>query len=638
MLIVKSPDQTNVNRPRDGVTVRRRWLLSGEPQDRLRVLGAAALMLGVCGSSASAQQAIDGRAQSVDHRPVVTQPLTDPEPLNSAAAETSATAGNRAAAGNNAAPPGEAAESSDAAPQRDAESSMQLAPPANEAHLLFLGRREHQQPENGPQKHELAAAAQPTSDKSRLIVAAESLTSRRDYRTQAYSVGQQQPYVPASQQVNSNPPPNTPSVAQLFEAWTTTGRKQIRQAGTEATATEVTAVEVAATEAAATEVPARSQNDSASPSLPDPAGVSAESIVSTSNGYFRTTTANSRRADAQQQLARAMHEYSVHAWASSEQSAWQALRIAAESVDLANSAGAVPCRDAQSALEDARQAIREATHFSGCYGDTDPEAIARLVQSHRTPVLHGQSLQNMTASEATDRYLNEARIKLSSIAANSVEAAQAMDLLAAVYLSRGDAATLPSSTALCLRRAALQGQPENPHLAAQLGLHLAAMDLLEEAKWALEHSLALQPNAEIAATLQQVLRRTGEAKSAQPLARVARSRHTRRSAEFAPVPSQAFASSTTLPAEPSPAALSSPAAFPSPATLPSPNTVPEVVRLTPGEFAALSQSVMLPTGEPNVPTEVSASTVAHRNQSAVQPGNGNKSTIRKVVESLGNLW
>ena len=611
MLIVKSPDQTNVNRPRDGVTVRRRWPLSGEPHDRLRMLGATALMLGACGSSASAQQAIDGRAtspshaQSVDHRPVVTQPLTDPDPLTSATAENSATAESSDTAETDVAPPGEEARSSDAAPRNSAEPSMQLAPPANEAHLLFLGHNELQQPENGPHEPEQAAAAQPTSDESRLIVTAESLASRRDYRTYAYSVGQPQPYVPASQQVKSNPPPSTPSVAQLFEAWSTTGRKQIRQA--------------------ATEVAATSQNASAITSSPDASEVSTESILSTSNGYFRTTTASSRRSDAQQQLARAMHEYSVRAWASSEQSAWQTLRIAAESVDLANSASGVPCRDAQSALQDARQAIREAMHFSGCYGDTDPEAIARLVQSHRTPVLHGQPLQKMTASEATDHYLNEARIKLSSIAAGSVEAAQAMDLLAAVYLSRGDAATLPNSTALCLRRAALQGQPENPHLAAQLGLHLAAMDLLEEAKWALEHSLALQPNAEIAATLQQVLQQTGETESAKHPARAVPGNEPFQPDRSTQAFSNAVASEPMLPARSSAA------------TIPSPVGMPGIVRYTPRDFTALSRPAQLPTNGSRV-TQKPTSTVSHHNPVTVEPSGGKKSLMRKFTESLGKFW
>ncbi len=150
---------------------------------------------------------------------------------------------------------------------------------------------------------------------------------------------------------------------------------------------------------------------------------------------------------------------------------------------------------AASALEKlqlARQAIREARDFSGAYGSVDAEAIARMAKSHLTDVLDNQPTLGLSATDAADRYLDNARVQLAPIAAQSVEAAQAMDLLAAIYLSRADARTLPSSTALCLRRAALQGQPSNASLASRLGMHLADVGLMDEARWALEHSMSLE--------------------------------------------------------------------------------------------------------------------------------------------------
>lgn len=115
----------------------------------------------------------------------------------------------------------------------------------------------------------------------------------------------------------------------------------------------------------------------------------------------------------------------------------------------------------------------------------------------------------LTATDASDRYLDVARVLLAPIAKRSVQAARGMDLLAAIYLGRADSKTLPSATALCLRRAALQGQPNNASLASRLGMHLADLGLLAEARWALEHSLAIRHDPATADTLVQVLRRSG---------------------------------------------------------------------------------------------------------------------------------
>ncbi len=113
----------------------------------------------------------------------------------------------------------------------------------------------------------------------------------------------------------------------------------------------------------------------------------------------------------------------------------------------------------------------------------DSYSMRRMIMSHQTAVLDSQPIDTLTATDAIDRYLDEARVRLAGIAAKSVEAAQAMDLLAAIYLGRADARTLPSSTALCLRRAALQGQPANASLAMRLGMHLADLGLYQEARW-----------------------------------------------------------------------------------------------------------------------------------------------------------
>ncbi len=225
-------------------------------------------------------------------------------------------------------------------------------------------------------------------------------------------------------------------------------------------------------------------------------------------------------------IIQATHEHSVGAWASAEASAWEALRYAAEGVEIAHQeSGRTVTLAALDDLRVARTAMREAREFGGMYGDIDGEGIGRMAASHRTTVLDDQETGSLKAADAIDRYLDEARVRLAGIATESVEAAQAMDLLAAIYLGRADAKTLPSSTALCLRRAAMQGQPRNASLAMRLGMHLADLGLYKEARWALHHSIKIDPSDEAAQALVAVLRRTGEHDQATQLAAALQQRH-----------------------------------------------------------------------------------------------------------------
>jgi hypothetical protein len=238
---------------------------------------------------------------------------------------------------------------------------------------------------------------------------------------------------------------------------------------------------------------------------------------------------------ARQWLDQAAREYGLAAWASAEASAWEALRISAESVDQVaptESPGdttdkvqrAEEAPGAQTSLERARTAIREAEDFAGLAGEADESSLARLIRSHRTDVIPEASAASVTAGEAIDRYLDDARVQLSGLASKSVEAAEAMDLLAAVHLRRSDASRLASPIALCLRRAAMQGQPGNASLAARLGQHLAHVGLTDEARWALEHSLAIQPSRDAAGALVRLYDAAGRQEEASRLRETIRQR------------------------------------------------------------------------------------------------------------------
>ena len=296
--------------------------------------------------------------------------------------------------------------------------------------------------------------------------------------------------------------------------------------------------------------------------------------------WLPATTSTSSQQECLRHLDTAMQEFKRRAWASAEDSAWQSLRHAAESIDLAERNASFGTRrshsGAASDLQAARDAIREARDFAGKYGTMDVAAMERLALSHSTTVLKDQSLQNVSPTDAADRYLDEARQRLARLATYRPEAAQAADLLAAIYLARGDLDLLPNQTALCLRRAALQGQPHNADLAERLGMHLAATGLDAEAKWALEHAMSISPSQMVYNTLAAVQQRAGDRDEALRVAAQIRSRL--------------------------PAGVEHPR-----------GGVPDIVQLSPAEFARVSKPV-----------------VPHRNSFAAEPGTTQRQASRTI--------
>ena len=87
----------------------------------------------------------------------------------------------------------------------------------------------------------------------------------------------------------------------------------------------------------------------------------------------------------------------------------------------------------------------------------------------------------------------------------------------ALVFAGDEAVDLPEETSLCLRRAALQGQPANAHLASRLGMQLADMGLDAEAERTLRHAMSISPDAETAQSLVQVMQRRGKQADAQRL-------------------------------------------------------------------------------------------------------------------------
>ena len=222
--------------------------------------------------------------------------------------------------------------------------------------------------------------------------------------------------------------------------------------------------------------------------------------------WLRSTTTQSTYQKARRWLTQATNEYSVGAWASAEASTWQALSQIAEAIDLDGIDERVSSENV-GAIEDlqaARTAFFESRDFLVLSEHADSDAIKRIAMSHQTKLLHSDDQNCAIATHASDRYLDDARIRLGRLAATSVDAAASLDLLAAIYLGRNAIDHRPGPAALCLRRAALQGQPNNASLATRLGLQLADTGLNDEAYLVLSHAYDLDPTVETSSVLEKV--------------------------------------------------------------------------------------------------------------------------------------
>ena len=356
-----------------------------------------------------------------------------------------------------------------------------------------------------------------------------------------------------------------------------------------------------------------------------------------SHPWLQSTTAIASSGKAFEKLEQAKVEFHSKAWLSAEQSTWESISLFSQAIDLRGEG-----IDASNRLRIAKDAILEARDFGGIDGAPDPDAILRLAKSHRTQLITANDATGLTAAAAADCYLDLARRNLAPIAASDPQCAEAIDFLAAIYLGRDEPKQLPGETALCLRRAALQGQPANADLAARLGVQLADVGLVEEAKWAMEHSLQIQFQPVVANRLASLMRQTGQHAAANQWADQIRVRS--RFNEGAPAESgnSAYAS-----AQPS-ALMKDESAI----------VVPVITQLSPSQFASVSKPVMressrnaadsLPTSKPIVPvsfasarldngtrsqqTEISASSM--NSVSEVKKA----SPVRRWFQSIKSPW
>lgn len=212
--------------------------------------------------------------------------------------------------------------------------------------------------------------------------------------------------------------------------------------------------------------------------------------------------------EAEQLIARGAHY-------AARQTAAESLRAFAAASDLAQNS-----HNAKQQLDAALEAVRESGDFLGRYGTVDQAGLARMVGSHRTPLLKRIDTSDLSPVAAADLYLDFARDRFSRALAGNPDAARSLMVLGQAERQRDAGPTTANdSIALCCARAALAVSPEDATTHNELGYLALQVGLLDEARWALERGLSIRPSTEALQNLVETHRLAGNIETAQMLAR-----------------------------------------------------------------------------------------------------------------------
>lgn len=226
----------------------------------------------------------------------------------------------------------------------------------------------------------------------------------------------------------------------------------------------------------------------------------------------RSMTAKRLAREAVTILERAEGEQRRGMVAAAKRSADEVLHKIAQANDLL-----APELQAAVYLEQAQAALREAEDFLGRFGSVDGQDIARMVDSHQTPVLKSCDVSEMTGPQAADLYLDHARRLFAYVANRNPIATAALRTLADLRRRSATAQAADDAAAISLLRAAFQASPEDAIIANELGYELLQQGLLDEARWTLAKSYQLQPSRAAGMNLVEAFRQSGDLPAAREL-------------------------------------------------------------------------------------------------------------------------
>jgi hypothetical protein len=144
------------------------------------------------------------------------------------------------------------------------------------------------------------------------------------------------------------------------------------------------------------------------------------------------------------------------------------------------------------ALNNGMRALCEAEDFVAIVRSAGRAArtVETIVQSHHTPVLHGEPADELDASRAIERYLSYAQEQLAAAAGDLQPAASALYALGKLEIAAAtDIGSLESARAAVYLQAALVVNPRHAVAANELGVLFARHGRLADAKAALSHTL-----------------------------------------------------------------------------------------------------------------------------------------------------
>lgn len=156
-------------------------------------------------------------------------------------------------------------------------------------------------------------------------------------------------------------------------------------------------------------------------------------------------------------------------------------------------------------------AMREADDFAVRDSQTDLRIdVARLVSTHKTPLLKNAVGPATSPIEALQAYYGYARQQLVIAGGHEIGASMALYGMARIQMAIGGQQGMNGPKAITLHQAALAVDANNYLAANELGVLLARYGQLQEAEAALRHSVAISSQPETWRNLAEVHRRQGQ--------------------------------------------------------------------------------------------------------------------------------
>ncbi|MEX2139384.1 MAG: hypothetical protein WD894_08990 [Pirellulales bacterium] len=164
------------------------------------------------------------------------------------------------------------------------------------------------------------------------------------------------------------------------------------------------------------------------------------------------------------------------------------------------------------AMTNGLRALEEAEEFVSAAAIGRMRSIEAILAGHQTPILHDESIEELTPAQALQRYLTYAQDQLAAAAGDLQPAATALYALGKLEITAmpAEIGSLASARAAVYFQASLMVNPQHALAANELGVLLAGHGRLEEAKAALLHSVRSGPQAAAWHNLAIVHHRLGE--------------------------------------------------------------------------------------------------------------------------------